>query len=153
MPGAHPLFSRKGIGCEPGGNHLTSCERCSVVKMVKDVSTHRQFGRKVVGHLAGPIVIAIYRVHGGKASELGVFWSRTKPLGPLQASLDSALAPEFGNTARYWTEISIPPGQRFFEGKAAAVPTKTGEIPGHGNQIFLLENPPESWKTGSGEFR
>ena len=37
-------------------------------------------------------------------NELGPYWTRTKPLGPLQSQLDSALVPKWGNTAVTYLE-------------------------------------------------
>src|SRR5690606_19765304 len=46
--------------------------------------------------------LTVYRVYGGDDTSraLGRYWSRVKPTGPGQATLDAALLPEFGNTAQ-----------------------------------------------------
>jgi hypothetical protein len=41
----------------------------------------------------------LYRVYGGKVGELGSYWTRTKPQGPLQSVIDSALDQKWGNNA------------------------------------------------------
>jgi hypothetical protein len=82
----------------------------------------------------------LYRVHGGKASELGPYWTRTAPAGPLQSQIDSALLPEWGNTAQNVSRIQVPSGTRIFEGFAAP----QGGLVGGGNQVFIPHVDP-SW--------
>ncbi|MDR1135194.1 MAG: hypothetical protein LBL49_03300, partial [Clostridiales Family XIII bacterium] len=45
-----------------------------------------------------------YRSYGGKAGEIGNFWTTEKPQGALQSVVDSALDQSWGNTA---TKVSI----------------------------------------------
>jgi hypothetical protein len=98
----------------------------------------------------------LYRVWGGEfAHENGSYWSRTRPAGPLQASLDSALDPSWGNTATSWTEITVPSGVRLFEGVTEQAHTATGTLMGGGNQIFLTNDLRDSisrWITDAGVF-
>ena len=75
----------------------------------------------------------LYRVYGGKADELGPYWTRTPPAGPLQSQIDSALLPQWGNTAQNVTRIQVPPGTTIYEGVAAA----QGGLVGGGNQVFI----------------
>ena len=42
----------------------------------------------------------LYRAYGGKSGELGSYWTRTPPAGPLQSTMASALHPASGNTAQ-----------------------------------------------------
>jgi len=93
----------------------------------------------------------LYRVFSGN-SELGGFWTRTRPSGPGQAQIDLALNPAWGNSAENMVEISVPPGTTFFEGAAAPQPLATGgELIGGGNQV-LFDSPvvDRSWITGRG---
>jgi hypothetical protein len=93
----------------------------------------------------------LYRVFSGN-KELGGFWTRTKPSGPMQAQFDLALNPDWGNTAENLVEISVPPGATFFEGHAAPQTLAGGgELPGGGNQV-VFDGPvvDESWITGRG---
>jgi len=82
----------------------------------------------------------LYRVHGGPAGELGGYWTRTPPAGPVQSIIDSALNPIWGNTATNVTRISVPAGTRIFEGVAAP----QGGLVGGGNQIFI-QNVNPAW--------
>jgi len=75
----------------------------------------------------------LYRVYGGKAGELGAYWTRTPPAGPLQSRIDNALLPQWGNTAQNVTKIQVPPGVTIFEGFAAP----QGGLVGGGSQVFL----------------
>jgi len=75
----------------------------------------------------------LYRVWGGKAGEIGPYWTSTPPSGPLQSTIDSALNQSWGNTAEYVTRIQVPAGTRVFTGVAAS----QGGLVGGGNQIFI----------------
>ncbi|MEQ3695553.1 MAG: RHS repeat-associated core domain-containing protein [Pseudomonadales bacterium] len=79
----------------------------------------------------------LYRVYGGSAGKLGPYWTRTKPSGPLQSQLDSALNPQWGNTANNVVSIKVPKGTQIFEGAAAPQPTGVGQILGGGNQVYI----------------
>jgi hypothetical protein len=85
-------------------------------------------------------VTTLYRVHGGNAGALGAYWTRTPPAGPLQSQIDSALLPQWGNTAQYVTRIQVPPGVTIFEGSAA----RQGGLVGGGSQVFIQHVDP-SW--------
>jgi hypothetical protein len=99
----------------------------------------------------------LYRVFGGEAKELGPYWSRTKPFGPLQAQIDSAMLPEFKNTKKYWVEIEVPANKVMYEGSASeqyliSQGGEVGSLMGGGNQVFIEYVDP-SWRTGvSGAF-
>ncbi len=61
----------------------------------------------------------LHRVYGGKAGELGPYWTQTPPSGPLQSRIDSALLPRWGNTAEEMVtlgqlEIVLPQLRRMF---------------------------------------
>lgn len=83
----------------------------------------------------------LYRVYGGSAGKLGTFWSRTAPSGPLQAQIDLALKPEWGNTAENVVKINVPAGTKIFEGIAAS---QGNGLLGGGNQV-ILQNVDPSW--------
>jgi len=68
--------------------------------------------------LSEPTVL--YRVYGGTAEEIGIYWSRTPPSGPVQSIIDLALKPEWGNTATQVTKIHVPAGTTLYEGFAEA---------------------------------
>jgi RHS repeat-associated protein len=90
----------------------------------------------------------VYRVYaGGSGRQLGGYWTRVKPSGPVQSIIDSALDPAWGNTATSWVSAEIPAGTTFYEGAAAA---QRGLV-GGGNQIFV-QRVESSWITGGGSF-
>ncbi|GEM_PF-1380722 len=75
----------------------------------------------------------LYRVYGGNSPNIGPYWTRTPPAGALQSRIDSALLPQWGNTAENIVKIQVPAGTRIFEGFAAP----QGELVGGGNQVFI----------------
>lgn len=81
-----------------------------------------------------------YRAYGGKAEEIGSYWTRTKPQGPLQSMIDSALDPKWGNTATNVSTIKVPKGTTIFEGFAS----QQGGLLGGGNQVYI-EKVDASW--------
>ncbi|WP_366922790.1 RHS repeat-associated core domain-containing protein [Metallumcola ferriviriculae] len=84
--------------------------------------------------------ITLYRAYGGKAGELGSYWTKTKPQGPLQTTIDSALDQNWGNIATQVSTIKVPKGTTIFEGAAA----EQRGLVGGGNQIFIEKVDP-SW--------
>jgi filamentous hemagglutinin len=82
----------------------------------------------------------LYRVHGGAAGELGSYWTRTAPTGPLQSRIDGAILPEWGNTATGVSTIRVPAGTRIFDGFAAP----QGGLVGGGSQVIIQKVDP-SW--------
>lgn len=85
-------------------------------------------------------VTTLYRAYGGKAGALSPYWSRTPPAGPLQAQIDSALLPKWGNTAENLSSIIVPKGTRIFEGFVAP----QGGLLGGGIQVYIPKVDP-SW--------
>ena len=77
--------------------------------------------------------IPLYRAYGGKAGKLGGYWTKTKPQGPLQTVIDSALDQNWGNTTTEISTIKVPKGTTIFEGFAA----EQRGLVGGGNQIFI----------------
>jgi len=75
----------------------------------------------------------LYRVYGGTAGKLGSYWTRTAPSGPLQATIDLALNPQWGNTSAQVARIQVPAGTTIFEGAATA----QGGLVGGGSQVFI----------------
>ena len=78
-------------------------------------------------------VTTLYRVYGGRAMQIGGYWTRTKPAGPVQAIIDSALNPQWGNPATNVAVIRVPAGTTIYEGTAAA----QGGLVGGGSQVFI----------------
>jgi filamentous hemagglutinin len=77
--------------------------------------------------------ITLYRVYGGIAKPIGSYWTQTPPTGPLQSIIDSALLPEWGNTASSVVKIEIPVGTKYYTGVAA----RQGGLVGGGNQVVF----------------
>jgi len=75
----------------------------------------------------------LYRAYGGKAGPLSPYWSRTRPSGPLQVTIDSALLPEWGNAAESISTIRVPAGETIYEGAAAG----QGGLVGGGSQVVI----------------
>lgn len=75
----------------------------------------------------------LYRVYGGSAGELGAYWTATQPVGPVQSIIDSALHPQWGNTAINIVKIEVPRGVTYFQGAAAS----QGGLVGGGNQVLF----------------
>ena len=82
----------------------------------------------------------LYRAYGGKAGELGPYWTRTAPTGSLQTRIDSALLPKWGNTAESVSRITVPKGTTIYDGFAAP----QGNLMGGGSQVFIPKVNP-SW--------
>lgn len=85
----------------------------------------------------------MYRVSGGKAEQVGSYFSRTPQNGHLQSQLDLALNPEWGNTAENISKVVVPKGTTIYEGVAApqdivdSIGNTIGTLPGGGNQIYI----------------
>lgn len=59
----------------------------------------------------------------------GSCWTRSSPTGPLQSQIDSALLPQWGNTAQHATQIRVPPGTTIYE----EIADPQGDLVGGGN--------------------
>ena len=70
----------------------------------------------------------LYRAYGGKAKEIGQYWTRTKPEGPLQTVIDSALDQNWGNSAIEVAKIRIPKGTTIYEGFAEKQGASSGAV-------------------------
>ncbi|MBC6712428.1 RHS repeat-associated core domain-containing protein [Treponema sp. Marseille-Q3903] len=85
--------------------------------------------------------LTLYRVYGGTAEQLGSYWTKTAPKGPLQSTIDLALKPEWGNTAENVVKINVPAGTTIFEGFAES---QGGFLLGGGSQV-VIPNVDPSW--------
>jgi hypothetical protein len=77
--------------------------------------------------------IQLYRVYGGRAGQLGSYWTATPPTGMLRSRIDLALMPQWGNSASLVVRINVPAGTRMYEGYAAS----QGGLVGGGTQVFV----------------
>lgn len=75
----------------------------------------------------------LFRSCGGGVGPMGRWWTRVRPHGPLQARIDAAIHPEWGNAANEVVAIRVPAGVTVYEGHAA--PQQW--LHGGGNQIYI----------------
>ena len=78
----------------------------------------------------------LYGAYGGTANQMGGYWTTTRPAGPIQSIVDSALNPAWGNPATSVVRIEVPPGVTLYQGQAAA----QGGLVGGGNQVLFHKN-------------
>jgi hypothetical protein len=89
--------------------------------------------------------LTLYRSYGGKVGPLGSYWTETPPSGPLQSQRDSALNPDWGNTADSVATIRVPAGTEDFTGSAAPQSLVGGcQLLGGGSQVYIPNVDP-SW--------
>jgi hypothetical protein len=91
--------------------------------------------------------LTLYRVYGGKSNVIGrqgTFFSPEEAIGGLKSQIDSALRPEWGNTADKIVIFRIPKGTTIFEGNASS---QGGVWVGGKNQIYIQEVSPD-WIIG-----
>jgi hypothetical protein len=76
----------------------------------------------------------------------GSFATSMPSANRIQAKIDSALLPEWGNTRMYEAVIEVPKDQVLNIGKVAEQYTKTGtKLAGQADQILLPQNWPLKW--------
>ncbi len=104
--------------------------------------------------------ITLYRTYDSEVSELGLYWSRTAPSGPLQTTLDLAIDPAWGNNVTKWIEIKIPAGTKIYEGIASETMLRrgtsnvaVGQLLGGGQQVYINDNIKKSWIENRGIFK
>ena len=81
--------------------------------------------------------ITLYRSYGGRAGELSSYWTRTQPSGPMQAQMDGAILPEWGNTLAHVAQIRVPAGTIVYEGYAAEQANAMIKLIGGGSQVYI----------------
>ena len=90
--------------------------------------------------------VILYRTFGGKADAGGGFATTMATGNRIQAKIDTALLPEWGNTRMYEAVIVVPKGQMLNIGKVAEQYTSTGaNLAGQADQILLPQNWPLEW--------
>lgn len=90
--------------------------------------------------------VTLYRTFGGNADAGGGFATTTSAANRIQAKIDTALLPEWGNSRMYEAVIEVPKGQALNIGKVAEQYTKTGtKLAGQADQVLLPQNWPLEW--------
>jgi hypothetical protein len=81
----------------------------------------------------------LYRVYGGEAGALGRYWTTSMPSGPMQAQMDLALDPAWGNTATQVASMQVPAGTTVYAGYAAPqyMTSGVGSLSGGGVQVYI----------------
>lgn len=81
----------------------------------------------------------LYRAYSDPARKYSPYWSRVKPTGPVQATVDSALAPSFHNKATNWVKIEVGSGTTLHEGVVGKIDDleRGAALLGGGDQVFL----------------
>jgi hypothetical protein len=108
--------------------------------LADDVANTFRSGSYTARTLDQPTIL--YRVIGDSGNPAGSYWTATKPKGPLQSVIDSALDQNWGNSATTVIRAQVPAGTRIYEGAAAA---QRGLV-GGGNQIYIPKVDPK-WIT------
>lgn len=87
--------------------------------------------------------ISVYRAFGGNADMGGGYATTSPAVSRIDAKLDTALLPSWGNTRMYEAEIVIPKGTVINIGKVApqTIPSTGTVLPGGADQVLL----PQDW--------
>jgi len=95
--------------------------------------------------------VKVYRTYGGKANQGGAYATTSPASTRIDAKIDTALLPEWGNSRKYEIEITIPKGQQLNIGKVAPQTIEsTGTVlSGGADQILLPQGWPPEWITGT----
>ena len=147
--GAYKLAELVGIVVESAG------VACSTGSITAGIETVKNYGPMNMGPLPENLAktfrggsysevtlqsdTILYRIYGGTANKIGLFWSRIEPTGPLQSQIDLALKPEWGNTAENVVKIMVPAGTKIFEGFAE---NQGGYLLGGGSQVIIMNVDP-----------
>ena len=93
--------------------------------------------------------VTVYRTFGGKADAGGGYATTSPATSRIDAKLDVALSPQWGNTRAYEAKIVIPEDITLNIGKVASqtIPGTGTVLPGGADQILLPLNWPLEWIT------
>lgn len=114
-------------------------------------------GRYATMQLEQPMTV--YRAWApGQSREFGAFWSLEEPTGSLQARIDSALLPEWGNVrgtpfnaqATQYTTVQLPAGTTIHIGE---VGSQGSAWIGGKSQLLIDGGAQPAWKIGGGVLR
>ena len=178
----HPLYSKINILVKEAlklSDEIKVIERYNPINPINSngimklpESVVKSFRSSTFAKVVTTKTTKLYRVVNGdfdvtKAAEsggllnLGSYWSRTPPLGPVQATLDAAIDQSFGNNALKVIEIEVPANFEFFEGIAGEINSLSleatnavGNLLGGGTQVYIPDfKVPSSWIKKVGEFK
>jgi len=98
--------------------------------------------------------ITLYRSFGGKAIDNPGAFATTNPASNrIQAKIDNALLPEWGNTRQFEAVIVVPKDTVLNIGKVASQQTKSGsKLKGGADQILLPQDWSKEWITNKREI-
>lgn len=94
--------------------------------------------------------LVLHRLHGGRAGELGQYWTVDKRAGNVMDRMDLAV-PYFWNTMEEKTTLIVPKGVLIYEGFAAP----QGTLIGGGSQAFIPRTVVKAlhhWQTQKHEY-
>jgi len=120
-----------GVGANPYGNTALKYSPINPGPLGDDVAKTFRGATYTQRSLAKNTTL--YRTISNNGNPAGSFWTSTKPHGPLQSVVDSALDQNWGNTATRVVKAKFPAGTKIYEGAAAA---QRGLV-GGGNQIYI----------------
>ena len=90
--------------------------------------------------------IMVYRTFGGRADAGGSFVTTIAAESRMQAKIDTALLPSWGNSRMYEAVIEVPKGEVLNIGKVAEQITESGgKLVGGGDQVVLPLNWDLNW--------
>ncbi len=90
--------------------------------------------------------ITFYRSFGGGARANGAFVTTSSAGNRINAKINTALVPDWGNTRQYEAVIEVPKGEVLNIGRVEKQYTKTGTLlDGDGDQILLPQEWPSEW--------
>ncbi|WP_245548542.1 putative T7SS-secreted protein [Gordonia namibiensis] len=142
-PNPHAYPANPAVSCDPVG--LMPCTGDEIVDTYGPHKpgplpdqTRDSFRGAIYTEKVTTEPMTLYRVGTAGDGPFGKFWTRVEPLGPIQARIDSALNPLWGNKATAVTRIEVPAGVRYFEGFVAPQDVYAGGVLlGGGNQIVF----------------
>jgi hypothetical protein len=120
---------------------VTEIEKATLPEWIKESFTDGSYRTVLTNDK-----VKLYRTFGGKADAGGGFATTMSAANRIQAKIDTALLPEWGNSKMYEAVIGVPEGQVLNIGKVAEQYTKTGtKLVGGADQILLPQNWPLEW--------
>ncbi|MGV6991267.1 RHS repeat-associated core domain-containing protein [Gordonia amicalis] len=117
-PNPHAYPTNPAVLCDPFG--LMPCSGDEIVDTYGPLNpgplpeqTRDSFRGAIYTEKVTTEPMTLYRVGTAGEGPFGKFWTRVEPLGPIQARIDSALNPLWGNKATAVTTIEVPAGVRY----------------------------------------